>query len=481
MTVGRSDVEIGYVKQAAGPNSQSTGLFAAICMIVGVLFTFNAMLLTVPERRRFIAELRMQGYRRGRVIGSLLFEAIALGAVASLVGLLLGDQLSRHVFHGSPGYLSFAFPIGGQRVVDLGSVLLALGAGLAATVIATAPLLRDLLSGQPVDAVYRTSQDTDLASSPRTRLRLLAIGVGLLAITTLLVLLAPSATIVGIGLLAVAMLVLVPGALIAVLRLVDRSVDRVRGSALTVAVMELRGAVIRSTALAATGALAVFGTVAIQGAHADLLRGLDATQASLLGTADVWVTAPGDSNILMTTPFQQPNVRALATDPAIAAVRSYRGQFLDMDGRRVWVMARPAGDRTMIPPSQIIRGNATGAPGALRGRGSVALSAPIAGSLHLAVGDPITLPTPTGPHALRVAAIVSNLGWAPGAVILGGATTGRSGPAATSPPSRSTSRPASHRPRAPTRYDAHSARTPRCWSRPSRHAKHGSRGSNGRV
>lgn len=418
LTVDRSDVEIGYVKQAAAPNNQSTGLFAAICMIVGVLFTFNAMLLTVPERRRLIAELRMQGYKRHRVIGSLLFEAVVLGLFASGIGLLLGDQLSRHVLHGTPNYLSFAFPIGTQRVVDLQSVLIALGGGLIATVIATLPLVRDLFSNRPIDAARRGTLGGEEAASPRARRRLLIVGAGLFALTTVLVVLIPATTIVGVGLLAVTMLVLVPGLLTGALRLVDRGVDRVRGSALTVAVMELSGAITRSTALAATGALAVFGTVAIQGAHADLLRGLDKTQASLLGTADVWVTASGDANILMTTPFQAPDLRRLDADPVIASVRSYRGQFLDMAGRRVWVMGRPAGDRTLIPPSQLVSGNYTSATRSLRGNGSVAVSAPIARSLHLAVGDQLTIPTATGSRRLRVAAIVSNLGWAPGAVIL---------------------------------------------------------------
>src|SRR6185312_6410261 len=50
-----SDNEARLVKQAAAPNEQSTGMFAAISMVVGILFAFNAMLLTAPERRRIIA------------------------------------------------------------------------------------------------------------------------------------------------------------------------------------------------------------------------------------------------------------------------------------------------------------------------------------------------------------------------------------------------------------------------------------------
>ncbi|HMJ01378.1 MAG TPA: FtsX-like permease family protein, partial [Conexibacter sp.] len=141
LAVERSDVEVGYVEQAATPNNQSTGLFAGICAIVGILFTFNAMLLTVPERRRLVAELRMQGYKRRQVLLQLAFEATVLGVVASLAGLLLGNLLSRHVFHSAPGYLSFAFPVGGQRVVDAQSIVLALLGGIGATFVATTPLL----------------------------------------------------------------------------------------------------------------------------------------------------------------------------------------------------------------------------------------------------------------------------------------------------------------------------------------------------
>jgi putative ABC transport system permease protein len=420
LSVEPSDVEIKFVNQAATPNNQSTGLFAGICAIVGILFTFNAMLLTVPARRRLVAELRVQGYKRRQVLVQLAFEAAVLGTVASVAGLLLGDQLSRHVFHSAPGYLSFAFPVGGQRVVHLQSILLALAGGIGATFVATAPLVRDLFSHEAVDAVHRSDDEPGEAISASTRKRLALAGAALLAGTTVLVALVPQATMACVALLAVSMLALVPAALAGMIALVDRMIDGVRGSSLPVAVMELRGSLTRATALAATGALAVFGTVAIQGAHRDLLHGLDVTAASMLGTTDVWVTAAGDENILMTTPFKQPDSRALMRTGAVADVRAYRGEFLDMAGRRVWVMARPPNDRTLIPPTQVQKGNEARATAEIRAGGWAAISASIADHLHVGVGDPFTLPTPSGPQRLRVAAVVSNLGWAPGSLVLNG-------------------------------------------------------------
>ncbi len=418
LAVGPSDVEIDYIKQAAAPNNQSTGLFAGICAIVGILFTSNAMLLTIPERRRLVAELRMQGYRRRQVLGQLAFEATALGVVAALVGLVLGDLLSRHVFHAAPGYLSFAFPVGGQRIVHTQDVVLAFVGGIAATCIATAPLLRDVFSRGPVDAVHRGDQEPGEAISARTRSALAVAGCLLLAATAAISALTPALTLLCIALLSVSMLALVPALLAGMLTLVDRLLDGWRGSALPIAVMELRSTLTRATALAATGALALFGTIAVQGAHNDLLRGLDRTAAGLMDATDVWVTAPGDENLLLTVPFEPPSRKALLATGVIASIRADGSQFLDTAGRRVWVFARPPQNRLLIPPDDIQQGGIERAMRRMRTGGWGAISHSIAEHYHVGIGGHLMLPTPTGPRSVRVAAIASNLGWPPGTIVL---------------------------------------------------------------
>ena len=124
LTVAPVAQESRLLEQAAGPIDQATGLFAGISFFVGFLFACTAMLLTVPERRRFIAELRIMGYQPRRVVQILGFQALLLGVLASLVGLLAGWVLSRTATHDPPGYLAFAFPLGIQRVVSIETVLL---------------------------------------------------------------------------------------------------------------------------------------------------------------------------------------------------------------------------------------------------------------------------------------------------------------------------------------------------------------------
>ena len=85
LAAGRLNVEsIGYDEtlfaKAAAASNQSTALFSVISALVGFLFAFNAMLLTVPQRRRLVADLRRDGYTPRTVIAVLLLDAVALGA-----------------------------------------------------------------------------------------------------------------------------------------------------------------------------------------------------------------------------------------------------------------------------------------------------------------------------------------------------------------------------------------------------------------
>ena len=178
--------------------------------MVGCLFAFNAMLITAPERRRFIADLRIQGFEPRQIVTILLFEATLLGVGASLAGLVLGDLLSRVLFDKVPEYLAFAFPVGTQQVVEPMTVALALAGGLAASLLASLRPLLDLRRRQPVDAVFHERGEPGEMISTRATRILFACGLLLIAVTTLVVSVAPAATIVGGVTLAVATLLVTP-------------------------------------------------------------------------------------------------------------------------------------------------------------------------------------------------------------------------------------------------------------------------------
>lgn len=416
--------ELSLLEHAAAPNDRSTELFAAISVMVGFLLALNAMLLTVPERRRFVADLRIQGYDWRQIVVMLGFQAIVLGAVASLVGVGLGALLSHVFLHRIPAYLITAFPIGSQEILGAGTVAVAIGCGVLATLLASLSPALDLRPGRPADAALHEREGGSEVIAPRTTMQLAALALASTALITGLVLVEPDFTIAGGVALALSTLCAIPALFALLARALRWTGERVRSSALIVVVSELRATTTRAVALAGIAALAVFGSVAIGGARDDLLRGLDANFAEYLQTADIWVTTGG--NDLTTNAFAPRGLaQGISRLPGVAAVRTYQGGFLDVGGRRLWVIARPPGDTPLVPATQLLRGDARRAGALLAGGGWATVSSAFADEHGLAPGSRFSLPTPGGELQLRVAAVTTNLGWAPGAVIMGTADYAR--------------------------------------------------------
>ncbi len=418
LDVGPADSTVRRLEGVTAPNDQSTALFSVISAMVGLLFAFNAMLLTMPERRRFVVELRTQGFTPAQVMLTLVFQAVVLGLAASAVGLLIGDLLSRSVFGSIPTYLSFTFPVGTQRIVPLSAILIAIGAGVLASVLAASRSFADLHATRPLDAVYAEEGDVGEGLDEGLRRRLLVASGCFAVLAALLVAVVPSATMVAVGALAVAVLAAVPTLFAILVRLMDALARRLKQNMLVVALIGARSTMTRSVAVAAIAAIAVFGSITLGGARDDLIRGLFAGYTDHLQTADVWVTSAGRS--LTTDSFQlgPEKLAQLREDPAIGSVRVYQGGMYDIDDRRIWVIARPRDDRRILPASQMLQGDLEIATGRLQGSGWIALSTALADEYDVGVGEQVTLPTPTGPRRFRVAAVTTNLSWGPGAVIM---------------------------------------------------------------
>ncbi|MBS1869856.1 MAG: ABC transporter permease [Actinobacteria bacterium] len=421
LTVAPVGRESAILTLASAPNDQSTSLFAAISALVGLLLAFNAMLLTVPERRRAVAEFRTHGYTPRQVVLMAAFDALLLGTVASAAGLGVGFVLSRTAFHGLPTYLAFAFPFGVEQTVPVSTIALCFAGGVVATFLAGAQPLLDLRPDRAPDDVYREEGEPGQALNAALRRRMGLASLAMLALTTVVVSIKPAATILGVALLATSMLLALPALLDVVKHALERVARRrARLNMLIVAVMAVRAARVRAVALAATGAVAVFGSISIEGAKRDLVNGLHRSFVETVGIADLWVTTGGDD--LTTENFIPGDTEArIRRVPGVQAVRPYYGGLLDIGDRRVWIVARERSDRQMLPAGQLDTGNARQAATALRRGGAVALSAQLAAATHVRVGDMLTIPTPTGDHRYRVVATLTNLGWGPGALIVNAA------------------------------------------------------------
>jgi putative ABC transport system permease protein len=401
--------------KAAAASNQSTALFSVMSALVGFLFAFNAMLLTVPQRRRLIADLRRDGYTPATVVAVLLLDAVALGLVACALGLAFGEELSIHLFHPNPAFLSLAFALGSQRVVSLQSILLATGGGMLAAIVAVLSPMRDILARDPLAAI--APRESSGRGSSTGRLSTALAGLACLGGATALLLAAPDAAIPGMVLLVAALLLVLPSVLGATIALAKRLGALIVSPIPHVATMELGAARSRAVAIAATGAVAVFGSVAIQGAHGDLLAGLENAARDSSSFTDLWVAPTGSYNLLATTPFHPTELAAIQKIKGVRAVLLYRSGLLDYGERRVLVIAPGRRSAPLVPADQLVEGDAAQATRRLRRGGWLVLSQALAAENSLQVGDAVTLPTPS-PRTFRVAALSTNMGWAPGAILM---------------------------------------------------------------
>jgi putative ABC transport system permease protein len=420
LDVEPADNELKLLTQATAPNRQSTSLFTAISVMVGFLLALNAMLLTVPERRRFVAELRMQGFDPRQILLLLGFQAAVLGVLASVVGVILGDVLSHTVFQGVPSYLTAAFPVGAEQTLEVRTVLLAVGCGVLATMLASLSPVFDLRPGRPADAVFRDAGGEGELMLSKTVIRAALLGIALICCVGLLAATAPKFTIVGGVVLALATVCLMPAVMTWVAHILPLATERSRSGTVIVAVSELRAITTRSIALAAIAGLAVYGSVAIGGTRDDLLRGIDNAIAQYHSTADIWVTTKG--NVFNTDSFTPASsVARIARASGVKSVRVYQGTLTDVGKRRLWVRARPAGDSAMVESSQLVKGDFARADALIRGGGWVAMSSGFTDEHHLKVGSVYELPTPAGLDRVRVAAITTNSGWPAGTITMNSA------------------------------------------------------------
>jgi putative ABC transport system permease protein len=400
---------------ASSPETQSESLFSAISALVGFLFALTAILLTVPRRRRMIEELRPHGVEQVITLEILLFDVAVLGILGCVLGLVLGDALSVAAFHRAPGYLSSAFPVGNNRIVSLRSVALAVGAGAASAIGGVLWPMREVLLG------------SSGRHAGRWAVARLILGVACVALTTVILLDRPQDAFLGSATLVVALVLLIPFAFNAVLGAFER-LQRlpIGGAATELTVDELRAprVLVRALAITTISAIAVFGTVSIGGAQISLRRGLYASANAIDASADVWVSPSGETSVLATTPFEETGTASIMRLPGVATLGLYRGSFLDWGTRRLWVLAPPANSKAPIPSGQLVAGGIRRATARVREGGWVVLSEALAHENHLRVGDTFTLPSPE-PRRFRVAALSTNLGWAPGALILNAAEYAR--------------------------------------------------------
>jgi putative ABC transport system permease protein len=149
--------------------------FAVIALFVGSFIIYNSFSILVAQRSKEMALLRAIGASRRQVLGSVLLEAVVVGLIASMVGLLAGVGVASMLKAMLEG-LGIDIPAG-DVVVTSKTVIVSLIAGLGVSVASAVFPARKAAKVPPIAAMRDLAIDD--SGSGRRRV---VIGTGLTAL-----------------------------------------------------------------------------------------------------------------------------------------------------------------------------------------------------------------------------------------------------------------------------------------------------------
>lgn len=156
-------------------------IFALIALFVGAFIIYNTFSILVAQRSREMALLRAVGASRRQVLGATLLEAVVIGLIASVLGMVAGIGVAG-LLKGLLAAVGLEVPAGGT-VVTPGTVIAAFVAGLGVTVAAAIIPARRASRVAPMAALSAAAIEAPARSVVRSvsGLAVTALGIVLIA------------------------------------------------------------------------------------------------------------------------------------------------------------------------------------------------------------------------------------------------------------------------------------------------------------
>ena len=140
--------------------------FAGIALFVGAFVIANSLSITIAQRTREFATLRTIGASNRQVLTSVFLEALVVGAIASVVGLVLGLLLAKGLFRLFDA-VGFTLPNSGL-LLENRTIVVALLVGIVVTLLASVyPALRATM----VPPIAAVREGATLPGEPLDRYR----------------------------------------------------------------------------------------------------------------------------------------------------------------------------------------------------------------------------------------------------------------------------------------------------------------------
>ncbi len=403
-------------------------ILSGLALLVGIYLIMQAMEASVTKRRGEIAILRSLGVTPAQIRRAWLAEAVVLGLVGGILGIVLGRLLASGLVGAIAATVNTLYYETTTRAVSLhpGEAALSLAFGLVASLVAGWMPAREAALTPPAQALRQGAQGGGLVLLRRwpPGLALLA---GALAVAHLPSLTLPDGTAFPLGGYLAALLAVLGASIL--LGLLFRPVSRLlaagRGEAMRCYTASRLAAVGGRHRLTAAGLSAAIGMSA---AMAILVASFEETLTSWIGQilkADLYVTAPGAASVANDNAIAEADWKRILTLPGVDGADTLQRQSVTFEGRGILVGGAAYHDD---PDRHLqllwIEAPAKTGPDALDDGGAW-VSEPFARRFGKSRGDSIELPTPAGSRTVSITGVYADYGNESGTVLLSRGLTSR--------------------------------------------------------
>jgi len=411
---------IGALEQMTAAFRTNLTALSLLALVVGMFLIYNSMTFSVVQRRPLFGTLRCLGVTREEIGRLMLGEAVAVGALGSLLGLGLGLVLGQGAVRLVTQTINDLYFVVTVRGVAIPASSLVKGAalGMLATVASAALPAWEAAAVPPRLALTRSSlEDAARRLVPLTALAgavAIAAGGGLLAIPTRNLVISFG----GIFFLTIGFALLAPAFTLAFLRGILPLMRRLFGVLGRMAPRSVSGALSRTAVAVAALMVAVSVTIGV----GLMVTSFRTTVVSWLGQTlwgDVYVSVPGLTATRSSAPLD-PRVIQVVSQWS-AAQRWDVVRSVDVSSPQGAIAVTAVSDADFTRPRIFVSTDGSRAAVAQAVKnGAVLASEPLANRLGLAAhGATVTLYTDHGPHTFPVAGIYRDYSNSQGTVMMG--------------------------------------------------------------
>ena len=375
-------------------------------LIVGAFLIYNAMAFSVVQRRPVIGALRALGVTRQQIFALVLSEALVIGLVSSVMGVLLGIVIGRGTLNIITQTITDLFFVVSVQELSIPvwslvkGALLGLFATLAAAFVpaleATGVSARETLSRSHLEERFRGA--VPLAS---------AAGIALAAIGVALILLPAKSLILaftGIGALVLGYAMLTPACVILFSKALTSPMRAIFGAMGAMAARGIAASISRTAVAIAALAVAISITISIdtmvQSFRGTVVQWLDNSLGSDLYISPTSFNSRGGATGL--SPQFVERIRAV---DAVASVRTVRNARVNSPSGEVELLAFDTSYDGFVRYNSFKEGSPALIWDDLQSGDAVAVSEPYAYHNDKSIGSTIRLHTSEGEREFRIAGI----------------------------------------------------------------------------